>query len=315
MRRPVSRATAAMAASAAKSKSRLQPTTAASRASGVGDLHAALHQRLDQAGLSQDVHPLPRLEQRRGHPGRGDEVVGLGLDPDPGQAGDELLGGGRRVVGGEHHPRAPVPERRRPPRRRRRWARRPATAPRRGRRSSTCASATAAGVGVIPGAGSVASGSDATLVPFRRRVAAASWSADSSARVMSPARADSSSLRRQARVRRRRRRHRRRPSTTSVTSAASADGGRARRQVGDPLAGDLGRPLPVGAEHADVEGAVPDPGLVEQAGRGVLQVTDDVQRGQAPSAGTRSGPTPTSGSPGGPRPAGSGGCCATPRRR
>ena len=56
---------------------------------------------------------------------------------------------------------------------------------------------------------------------------------------------------------------------------------RPRTQVGDPLTGHLGRTLPVGAEHADVEGPVLDLGLVEKAGGRILQVPDDVQCGHA----------------------------------
>ena len=62
-------------------------------------------------------------------------------------------------------------------------------------------------------------------------------------------------------------------------------GGRRHRpgtEVGDAFTGHLGGPLPVGTEHADVEGAVAHPGLVEQPGRRVLQIANHPDGGEGP---------------------------------
>ena len=55
---------------------------------------------------------------------------------------------------------------------------------------------------------------------------------------------------------------------------------RSGAEVGDALTGDLGRPLPIGTEHPDVERPVTHPRLVQQPCRRVLQVAHDVEGGE-----------------------------------
>src|SRR5664279_2573758 len=59
-------------------------------------------------------------------------------------------------------------------------------------------------------------------------------------------------------------------------------GHRAGGQIGDPLTGDLGGAFPVGPEHPDVEGPVAHPGLVEEAGRWILEIAYHPDGGEAP---------------------------------
>ncbi len=138
--RPESRAAVAVAAREAKSKERLQPTTAASRrAVGHGrpppprpGAPGSRGPRLRPAPVPAD--PGSSSEATAG--GRRGQVVRSSLDADPVQAAEQLAGGGSGVVGGEHDPDAVGPQGGHRPEPRHRWVPRRATPRRRGRRST-----------------------------------------------------------------------------------------------------------------------------------------------------------------------------------